>query len=163
MTPDPATLYDYWPALVNYCAKRLQGHPRAEAEDLAALVLERAVRAAPRWTGDARGVTPWLYTIAQHVVIDWHRRRRLVRCLPDLGSVDRERATTDAGSDRHLDVLAIQELLNTVTDEQRAVLTCVAEGVKVTTLWPHDTPGARKARALRRRKAAFAAAREVLA
>lgn len=60
-------------AVFNYCLFRTG--ERAIAEDLTADTFERAWRARGRFESDRVDATPWLFTIARRVVIDYQRRR----------------------------------------------------------------------------------------
>ena len=68
-----AILYrHYLPDVYRYCYRRLGSEP--VAEDATSLVFTRALMALPRFaSGSFRA---WLFTIAQHVVIDEVRRTR---------------------------------------------------------------------------------------
>jgi RNA polymerase sigma-70 factor, ECF subfamily len=62
------------PRVYNFFRYRIGDGP--EAEDLTADTFERAWRARHRYRRELAGFTTWLFTIAQRVAIDHHRRRR---------------------------------------------------------------------------------------
>lgn len=74
-------LYDrYFDAIYHYIARRVLDD--AVAEDIAAEVWERALKAIDRF--ELRGVpfAAWLYRIAGNLIINHHRRERLWRWTP---------------------------------------------------------------------------------
>jgi len=70
-------------AVFNYCLLRVGN--RAFAEDLTADIFERTWRARRRYRPDHAAFSTWLFTIAKHIVTDWHRRqaRRPIVLLDD--------------------------------------------------------------------------------
>ena len=54
----------------------LHGGPVQEVEDLASETYMRAWRGRSRFRGDEEDAFRWLFTIARHLVIDSHRRRK---------------------------------------------------------------------------------------
>jgi RNA polymerase sigma-70 factor, ECF subfamily len=68
------------PPILRYL--RARSNDRAEAEDLHAETFCRAWQAWPRFRGDATDIRPWLFRIARNLLIDRHRRRRLLWFLP---------------------------------------------------------------------------------
>lgn len=69
--PDPLEeqLARHWPRLRNQLARPGRRVPGLEPEDLAQEVAERALRHRARFDG-ARGLWPWLWRIAQRVLVD---------------------------------------------------------------------------------------------
>jgi RNA polymerase sigma-70 factor, ECF subfamily len=68
------------PPILRYL--RARSNDRAEAEDLHAETFCRAWQAWPRFRGDATDIRPWLFRIARNLLVDRHRRRRLLWFLP---------------------------------------------------------------------------------
>lgn len=74
-------LYDrYFDAIYHYIARRVLDD--AVAEDLAAEVWERALRAIDRFELRGLPFAAWLYRIAGNLIINHHRRARLWRWVP---------------------------------------------------------------------------------
>ena len=130
MTLDTEHLYDHWPAVLAYCRKRVRGFDDAVAEDLASAVLEKALRNAERFVGDEARTRIWLYTIARNAITDWRRRGSLVTFVPDITIVDYHRATTDAGSDRHVTGLDLWPAVDRLPDAERRYALQLADGVR---------------------------------
>jgi len=61
---------------------RARSNDRAEAEDLHAETFCRAWQAWPRFRGENTDIRPWLFRIARNLLVDRHRRRRLLWFLP---------------------------------------------------------------------------------
>jgi RNA polymerase sigma-70 factor (ECF subfamily) len=61
---------------------RARSNDSAEAEDLHAETFCRAWQAWPRFRGETSDVRPWLFRIARNLLVDRHRRRRLLWFLP---------------------------------------------------------------------------------
>ena len=86
MPLDIAALYQaHHRAILAYVRKRVADP--AEADDIAARVWERALRAAPRYRDTGAPVDAWLYRIARNLIVDGHRtaayrQRRLGHTVP---------------------------------------------------------------------------------
>src|ERR1700716_3670338 len=68
------------PSILRYL--RARSNDRTEAEDLHAETFCRAWQAWPRFRGEATDIRPWLFRIARNLLVDRHRRRRLLWFLP---------------------------------------------------------------------------------
>ena len=68
------------PTILRYLRGR--SNNRAEAEDLHAETFCRAWQAWPRFRGEATDIRPWLFRIARNLLVDRHRRHRLLWFLP---------------------------------------------------------------------------------
>lgn len=68
------------PLILKYLQARADN--LTEAEDLHAETFCRAWKAWPRFKGDATEVRPWLFRIARNLLVDRHRRRRVLWFLP---------------------------------------------------------------------------------
>jgi RNA polymerase sigma-70 factor (ECF subfamily) len=66
---------DLQPAMLRY----LQVVAPAAAEDLAADTWMRVIRELGRFVGDEPGFRAWVFTVARHRALDWHRRTRRQR------------------------------------------------------------------------------------
>jgi RNA polymerase sigma-70 factor (ECF subfamily) len=60
---------DLHPAMLRY----LQVVAPAAAEDLAADTWMRVIGALSRFVGDEPGFRAWVFTVARHQALDWHR------------------------------------------------------------------------------------------
>lgn len=82
-----ALWHDLQPSLLRYLRMRAP----SVAEDLAAETWLEVVRGLDRFTGDEQGFRAWMFTIARHRVIDWHRNtaRHPVQALPPEDLPDR--------------------------------------------------------------------------
>jgi RNA polymerase sigma-70 factor (ECF subfamily) len=71
---------DLHPPLLRY----LQVLAPGAAEDLAADTWIRVIRALSRFVGDERGFRAWVFTVARHRAIDWHRwtNRQRIESVP---------------------------------------------------------------------------------
>jgi len=87
-------------------------------EDLAADTFERAWKARERYTEAGRPVS-WLLTIAANIATDYQRRQRISGTVE---LTEWARVTTDAGNDRHADIIDGRAVLEAVSPEQRRVL-----------------------------------------
>lgn len=123
-------LYDrYADPIYFFCYRRLS-HPE-DAADATSLVFTRALEALPRFqpraseTGST--VRAWLFTIARHVVVDFHRRKRPqtsvdapggvgVGTLVDPAPGPESEAIARAEADR------LHQVLAALPDRQRAVI-----------------------------------------
>ncbi len=91
-----AALYDYYfPRVYNYVRYRI-GDATA-ADDVTALVFERALANLVRYHADRAPFAAWLFGIARNAVIDHLRRRRVRRLL----SLDALRNAAGAGPSPH--------------------------------------------------------------
>lgn len=129
------TLYDrYFDAIYHYIAVRVED--TAVAEDLAASVWERALRAIESY--QLRGVPflAWLYRIAGNLVANHHRRRRLLQMIglsprepaPERGASVEDRLAVRAAYDRlplaDQEVLALCYFADLSTAQMAEVLGC---------------------------------------
>jgi RNA polymerase sigma-70 factor (ECF subfamily) len=91
---------------------RARSNDRAEAEDLHAETFCRAWQAWSRFRGETADIRPWLFRIARNLLVDRHRRRRLLWFLPlenyEASAVKDDLAT--AVSDRTLLEQALRHL-----------------------------------------------------
>ena len=74
-----AMLDEVWPSLIAYA--RMCADNSADADDVAAETLERALRAWQRGRGPRGEPLPWVLLIAKRLMIDHRRRRRPVKWL----------------------------------------------------------------------------------
>ena len=65
----------YAPQIQRYVSSRVAGSQ--EAEDITNTIFEKAFAAIGRYQPSPAQFSTWLYTIAQHTVIDHYRKRRL--------------------------------------------------------------------------------------
>jgi RNA polymerase sigma-70 factor (ECF subfamily) len=114
-------LYDgLAPAILGYL--RANGAP--EAEDILSEVFLQVARDIARFEGDERGFRSWVYTIANHRLID--ARRHSARRPIELSAEPPE--PSDRADDAAEEALArigmeeVTRVLEAVSDEQRAVL-----------------------------------------
>ncbi len=115
----------YFPQVFTFINFRVSS--REDAEDLANVVFEKALRAIERYQPKPAQFSTWLYTIAKNCIIDHYRRRRL--------PVDDEaEASAIASMDLSADPVArlldeerkrtLREALHVLTEEQREVVEC---------------------------------------
>lgn len=97
-----------------------------DRDDVAAAVWERVVRNAGRYAEQGKGPRPWLYRVAQNMVIDYHRQKRIVA----VGLLDNDREAERVAyvpARREYDNAETRTYLPTalaaLTDKQRAVVT----------------------------------------
>lgn len=98
----------------------------AEAEDLCAETFLRAWESWPRFRGEAREARSWLLRIARNLLIDQHRRHRLLRII-HLGQEDS--TGRDATAPEAVDRLHLQNALRLVTKADRDLLALRAAGL----------------------------------
>ena len=153
-------LYDgHAPVLLAYALRLTEGD-RTRAEDIVQETLLRAWRNLDRLEASAGPVRPWLFTVAQHLAVDAHRRRR-ARPV-EIGGVD---LSTVPGLDElegTLDRIIITDALQALSHEHRAVIVetyyqgrSVAEAARVLGI-PPGTVKSRCYYALRALKLALA-------
>lgn len=124
MSLDVGLLYDaHWGAIFHFLRGRMPGAPDAEIEDLTATVFEKVCRFSDGY--QERGTQPraWLYQIARHALADSARARA---CRPVSAQILTDApggaATSDAGTDRHLDALVIADALAQLPPRYRLVI-----------------------------------------
>ena len=103
---------EYQPGLLRYL--RIKASP--VAEDLAADIWLRVLKALPSFEGDEQGFRGWLYTTARNRLTDWYRtgerRPDLIEysslvILPAVNNVEEEAAERSA-TDRAVALIAAQ-------------------------------------------------------
>lgn len=121
---------EFNPGLVRY----LRVKASSEAEDLAADIWYRAIRALGSFQGDEDGFRAWLYASARNRAIDWHRgdRRRpqsidhsMLLVMPATNNVEaeiEENSSTDA---------AVGLIAQLPTDQAEAVMLRTVAGLDV--------------------------------
>jgi RNA polymerase sigma-70 factor, ECF subfamily len=121
---------EFNPGLVRY----LRVKATSEAEDLAADIWYRAIRALNSFQGDEDGFRAWLYASARNRAIDWHRgdRRRpqsidhsMLLMMPAINNVEtqmEENSATDA---------AIGLIAQLPSDQAEAVMLRTVAGLDV--------------------------------
>jgi RNA polymerase sigma-70 factor, ECF subfamily len=130
LTGDPAavsTLFGWLrPAVVRYCRARItprSGH--VGADDVAQDVCIAVLCGLPTFVGGPREILPWVYGIAAHKVVDYHRRSG--RDKSDPIELVPNRADPRSGPEelamRGEQRAMVQALLATLTPTQREVLT----------------------------------------
>ena len=105
-----AVYLEHGPAILKYL--RVRAESASDAEELHAETFCRAWQAWPRFRGDPPEVRPWLFRIARNLLVDRHRRKRLVWLLP-LERYDRASANDEPGAtvgDRALAEQALRRL-----------------------------------------------------
>ncbi len=104
-------------SLVGFCYGILGN--AEDAEDAAQETFLRALRALPRFRGDA-AFRSWLFRIALNLCLEWKRSRRPVELLDDTSApVLAEAASPEA---MVLSQMRLQEALDTLPPRRRAVL-----------------------------------------
>jgi RNA polymerase sigma factor (sigma-70 family) len=117
-----------WQELYRGLAPMVLGYLRAngapDAEDVLSEVFLQVARDIASFEGEERGFRSWLFTIAHHRLIDArrHSARRPVELAPDPPeSGDRADDAADEALAR-IGVEEVQRVLETISEEQRAVL-----------------------------------------
>ncbi len=87
------------------------------AEDLAAEVFERACKGIRHFRYRGAPLSSWLYKVAHHTMVDWHRKRRRTLEVP----TEAEPAQSDL-SDGVVTRDELSRAMNGLTPEQRQVL-----------------------------------------
>lgn len=102
---------DFWPTFLRVARNTLPYADPAVWEDIAGASVERALRSAPRYTPLTGDGTPygWLATIARRTAVDYYRATLRHESQPTAGIGG---ATLDAGSERHVDVLALRDAMS---------------------------------------------------
>ena len=115
----------YAPQVLRYVSSRVSG--AQEAEDIANTVFEKAFAAIGRYEPSPAQFSTWLYTIAQHTIIDHYRKRR----LPQVDDAELELfAVTDPSEGPEGKLLAderhatVHKAVMQLTEEQRIVIGC---------------------------------------
>ena len=121
---DVSALYEQHASEIRaYCGNHMRGAAAPDAEDVAASVWERALKAAGRYRDDGKP-RAWLFTIASRLVSDYHRRRRCSISAEQIGDealqVDEPRATREYR--RVVDRMVLAPALDTLTPWQRDVV-----------------------------------------
>lgn len=124
---------EFHPPLLRY----LKVKAASDAEDLAADIWHRAIRALPAFEGDEDDLRGWLFTSARNRLTDWYRRsqRRPVlvdsanlMALPASNSVERE-AEENSSTD-----VAIAFIAQLPPDQAEAVLLRIVSGLDVSSV-----------------------------
>jgi RNA polymerase sigma factor (sigma-70 family) len=117
-----------WQELYNGLAPMILGYLRAngapDAEDVLSEVFLQVARDVATFDGEERGFRSWVFTIAHHRLIDArrHSARRPVELAPDPPEPgDRADDAADEALAR-IGVEEVQRVLETISEEQRAVL-----------------------------------------
>jgi RNA polymerase sigma factor (sigma-70 family) len=117
-----------WQELYNGLAPMILGYLRAngapDAEDVLSEVFLQVARDIATFGGEERGFRSWVFTIAHHRLIDArrHSARRPVELAPDPPEPgDRADDAADEALAR-IGVEEVQRVLETISEEQRAVL-----------------------------------------
>lgn len=118
---DVGALYEtHWRPVFGFLRHRLPWADEAEVEDLTALVFERVLRHASRYSDDQAGGL--LRTIARNLLTDRARRAATRREQPILDEAPGGRATLDAGSSDHLTEIEVAEALQQLPPRWRVAL-----------------------------------------
>lgn len=121
MSLDTERLMDFWPALLGVMRNRLPRHPHAVWEDLASDTIERAILNQHRYIDRGNGPYSWLTVMASHIATDY-LRRHMNRAENALPLAEYGHATLDAGSERHLAAVVVNEALSRVDAASRHLL-----------------------------------------
>jgi RNA polymerase sigma-70 factor, ECF subfamily len=113
-------LYDAHASVLLAYALRLTGGDRARAEDVVQETLVRAWRNLDRLDDAVAPVRPWLFTVAQRIVIDAHRARRARP--PEVGDAMLAVVPGLDQTDAMLDRVVVTEAMDSLSREHRAVL-----------------------------------------
>jgi RNA polymerase sigma-70 factor (ECF subfamily) len=154
-------LYDAFGRLVFTVAHRVLGN-RMLAEDATQQAFLQAWKARAS-VDPARGLRPWLCTIAQRAAIDIHRRE--ARHVHD--EIDPERSAGEPDHEELWDVWRVREAVDALPEEERAVVRMQHfEGMQLSEIadrlgLPLGTVKSRSHRAHRRLAAALGTAEEV--
>jgi RNA polymerase sigma-70 factor (ECF subfamily) len=123
-------LYDHTQLIIFRFIFGLHGGPIEEVEDLTCDTFLRAWKARHRFRGSKHDALCWLFTIARHIVIDEHRRKRYQWDRNNI-SLDRDDfkeawiSTNDTPEDRFsaIEQFAILwDLLQKLPDNKREIL-----------------------------------------
>jgi DNA-directed RNA polymerase specialized sigma24 family protein len=98
-------LMRHWPVLLSYVRRRLPDADLTTCEDIAADAIAKALTRY-RDLGVPDGLRRWLLTAARNAAIDW--RRVKARTEVPLLYLEVAHGRTDAGNDRHADLLDVR-------------------------------------------------------
>ncbi len=117
-----AGIYDeYHLPIYRYISRQVE--EMETARDLTSEVFKRFLSALESGQGPEKSIRSWLYRAAHNIVVDHYRRRQFRAHLP----LPEGLASGDAGPaedvQRHLDAARLREALETLTPDQRQVIT----------------------------------------
>ncbi len=92
-------------------------------EDLTSQVFLKAWESLDRYTAGSSPYLAWLYTIARNLVIDYYRTKKATVNLDEVSQSHASDPAPDDDVQHRLDVQAIRDAMQTLTDEQQQVLT----------------------------------------
>ncbi len=117
-----ADLYDYYlPRVFGYVASRVGS--QTLAEDLTAVVFEKAWRKIATYRGDRGAFSTWLFTIARRVVADHFRRRGRMETisLEDLPELTVAEGTQEGEYFRQEEVARLYVCLKTLSEQEQQI------------------------------------------
>ena len=93
------------------------------AEDITSEVFMKMVEQYEKTFNKERPIAPWLYTIARNLIIDHHRRSKIIdwQPLPDPITAD-ERQTPAKQTDKHLTEECLAVVMDYLTEDQKQVI-----------------------------------------
>lgn len=92
-------------------------------EDLTSQVFLKAWESLDRYTAGSSPYLAWLYTIARNLVIDYYRTKKATVNLDEVSQSHASDPGPDDDVQHRLDVQAVRDAMQTLTDEQQQVLT----------------------------------------
>ncbi|CAO5165972.1 ECF RNA polymerase sigma factor SigL [Frankia sp. AiPs1] len=113
-----AVYAEHGPAVLAFVT-RMTGD-RARAEDVLQETVLRAWRHAGRLGTDERPLRPWLFTVANRIVVDEHRARRVRPA--EVGSENLESLPAGNELDRAMESWQVAEAFRALSPEHRAAL-----------------------------------------
>ncbi|WP_217143235.1 sigma-70 family RNA polymerase sigma factor [Streptomyces sp. AC627_RSS907] len=114
-------LYQRHASMLRRYAAKLLGGDWHHAEDILQDAFARAWKHTDSFGGDVDQARPWLFTVVRNLVIDSHRARRIRP--PENQLPDRPLAALGDETERILTSHVLLEVLNTLTEQQREVIT----------------------------------------
>lgn len=118
---NPHDLMALWEPLCGFIRARMNGYVDAEIEDIAGSTIERIFRLDPAMDARPNGLRNYAYTVAARLIIDHGRRRRRMAFVP-LTDINLGRGTSDAGSERHLVVIDVQDAVTALPEPDQAMI-----------------------------------------
>jgi RNA polymerase sigma-70 factor (ECF subfamily) len=114
-------LYQRHAGMLRRYAAKLLGGDWHHAEDILQDAFARAWKHTDTFDGNVDQARPWLFTVVRNLVIDTHRARRIRP--PENELPDRPLAALGDETERILTSHVLLEVLNTLTEQQREVIT----------------------------------------
>jgi RNA polymerase sigma-70 factor (ECF subfamily) len=125
-----SNLYDRTYLIIFRFIYGIHGGPVEEVEDLTCDTYIRAWKSRGRFSGDDHDALCWLFTIARHLVIDAHRRRKthqddMTIRLDDTnfdGSIISPQVTPEEQASNREQFIHLWKVMQNLTDEKRELL-----------------------------------------